>query len=711
MSFNAELKDFIAGAKAGRDFLGSDKDEYYRAATAEKKQNMAFKADAWKRAQMPNTGLIDEARKTGAAVKGQALPIDPDPDPLKVRPQAAIPTPMEGDYSPEYAEHGGPVGEIKFADGGEVMRREDDMAPLQGEPPPPQPPQQQAIPEEGQAGDVLPENAQPTEGQADHGIAALLAAGHKAVKEGLQTVQANFGLNRRSAMPDPNRQPSMRGYLTGDGAAPRSDMDQVLKIIDPEGKMSESERNLAALGAVYNYYSVRDPKKAQTAAATMVQYLRTATARYNSLAAAHAQAGDVDGAVKNMAKAFANIPNGQDVKFQKRSDGSYAYSMIDEQTGEVVNKGIASPRQVASMAMRMTPGEFDKWILTAAGQRAAKATGPSKAFQSGMGGLGGGAAPATPAGAATPPQGDAGGVEYDEDDTDEEGDSPATDLSSSNRGAIPAEGELITKNAAMTGQDSAAPQTSGPPKFDTNAYSQMTPKEQSSYTRAYNARLNEWKASQPKPGKKEQGEKPLKPGDRAKFGELINNAWDAQVEAMTPDGGDAPKFKKQEVVRFKESADDIMSHPQNGRMPASTAVGAVLSLTSVDPKNPEAMNFSVPEDGKKPDGAMITLKNGRNVFVPKDTLVGLMTMRAEKMAAAKKIKEKEEGTSKRNQETVTAAGQAASTVAQATKRGVGAMSGVPGMYIDAVKGAIPIVGNALKRGTPRSEDDYSGVQP
>jgi acyl-CoA-binding protein len=751
MSFGAELKDFIAAAKTGKDLADfsqqgerAARTKYYEANTAAREQDTAFKADAYKRAQMPNTELLGEAGKTGAAVRGEAIPTaaaKPAVDksqPRGLRNNNALNI-EDGPYArkmvgysggdgrfarfekPEHgqqaadnllriygAKHGintvagvigrwapaaekanntegyaayvakkigvDPTAPINLADPAirqklipamsefENGQQKHSALPLAGEPsamfaesggpveerPPadddrflPQPVEPAIPDDEGPDGDQLPPNAQPTSGMSD--IAGLFQAGHKAVKDGLMSLTQRFNMNKRSAVPDPNAGGSMRAYLSGEGSAPRSDMAQVMQAVDPEGKMSESERNLAALGAVYNFYAVRDPAKAQQAAGSMIQYMRTASARYASIAAAHAEAGDIDGTVNNMLRAYANIPNGQDVKFQKNPDGSYAYSFTDE-SGKVVNKGVASPQQIASMAMRMTPGEFDKWILTAAGQRAPQAEGPSKAYTASMGKLGPDkeAVPTSPQTAAAPDAevapNDVAGEE------EEEG---ATEFSGASRvpGALPTD----TGEVAPEGNPQG-----GPPVFDNNAYLEMSDKEQKAYVRAFSARHRAWKAEasekraaakaqQPTAKSKSAGGGAIRASERGQFDQQLDSAWTAWLGGK---GKSEKDIKPEYVPAIKNSAQDVMTHPQNGRMNASQAVEVVMALGAGSPGGEP--DFSVVE--KRPEGVMIELKNGRTAFVPKSSLPSLMKMRREQTNALIKQQDDQAASAKRSKE-------------------------------------------------------------
>lgn len=194
-------------------------------------------------------------------------------------------------------------------------------------------------------------------------------AGYDAVNAGLK-----YGVQALGAagVPTPQRRQRMQALARGAGAAPLADMQQIFKKIDPQGAMGDSERNLAALSAVYQYkLRAGDPQGAQRAAFTMLQHYRLASQRYAAIAAAAAEHGDVDGAAKAAMKAYANIPDGKDFKIKKTADGQLQYTLTDEKTGKTVGQGIASPQQLAAAAMGVATKGFDQFLLSAAGERAA----------------------------------------------------------------------------------------------------------------------------------------------------------------------------------------------------------------------------------------------------------------------------------------------------------------------------------------------------
>lgn len=145
------------------------------------------------------------------------------------------------------------------------------------------------------------------------------------------------------------------------------DMEKLRKQVDPEGKLGESEANLAALGAVYQFKMGRgDTDGAACTAFQMIQYHRQAQQRYAILAACAFQKGDLDTACPAAMKAYANVPVGKDVKFQKTPDGQLTYTYTDSSTGKLMMQGIENPDKLASAAMGFSEKGFDKALLATA---------------------------------------------------------------------------------------------------------------------------------------------------------------------------------------------------------------------------------------------------------------------------------------------------------------------------------------------------------
>lgn len=192
--------------------------------------------------------------------------------------------------------------------------------------------------------------------------------GRRGVRDGLKYSIKQSGVDQDSAISDPDLERMRQNYLKGYGAAPAQMMRQAIDKVDPDRKMSPSERNMKAIGAVYQFYMDEgEIEKAQAAAGSMVQYYRQASSKFLALAQAAAQGGDIDNAAKAAIAGYANIPNGRDMSIVKNEDGTYTVSVTDEKTGSTVNKKVVTPQQFAAAAMDFSPSTFDDEIVNAAG--------------------------------------------------------------------------------------------------------------------------------------------------------------------------------------------------------------------------------------------------------------------------------------------------------------------------------------------------------
>jgi hypothetical protein len=145
------------------------------------------------------------------------------------------------------------------------------------------------------------------------------------------------------------------------------DMERLRNAVDPKHELNDSDRNMAAIGAVYQFRMKQgDTDGAACAAFQMLQYYRGASSRYAALATVAAQKGDLDTATHAAMKAYANIPDGKIFQVQRTPDGKLSYTMTDMSTGKVTMQGIEPPDKLAAAAMDLGRGDFDKTLLAAA---------------------------------------------------------------------------------------------------------------------------------------------------------------------------------------------------------------------------------------------------------------------------------------------------------------------------------------------------------
>lgn len=206
---------------------------------------------------------------------------------------------------------------------------------------------------------------------------------HDATVAGMTWGAKAYGLTGNGAIRTPSSQARAQQFAAGHGGLSDAEMQAARAAVDPEGKLTDSQRNMAALGSVYQFWANKgDDEKASKVAFQMLQHYRAATQRYAAIAAHAAESGNVDLATKAALKAYANVPDGRDIHIAPNPDDpkQLVYYYTDDKGNEIA-KGIATPQQLAASAMGLVTGGFDKAILSAAGAReeAAKPKGAVKA--------------------------------------------------------------------------------------------------------------------------------------------------------------------------------------------------------------------------------------------------------------------------------------------------------------------------------------------
>ena len=398
MSFSAEMKDFLNAYKTGQSINASRTDQDYKEASTDAmtkktardndpdqlaledetaraklsaiKDSMA--TSAMRRGNIAaQTAYYRSLANGGAGGTGLAPPGTIVPGAVPAG-GSAQPNPVpQGQGALPIAAPSLDDGRQMYADGGLVPDDEDSET---------------TPDDETSEGGAIPLNVpQPANAPTDvssrgrGGIAGVLSPQllTDATKAGLNYNANAYGLTQRpGAVRMPGQAALARAYVQGHGGLNDQEMAAIKKAIDPDGtKYTESQRNAAALGSVYQYWNNKgDPDKAQRIAGQMLQYYRNASQRYAAIAAHAAQGGNLDLASKALVRSYQNIPDGHDLEVMPNPDGGLMYAVTGPD-GDVVTKGVATPQQMYSSAMGLASGGFDKALLHAAGvQEQAAAT-------------------------------------------------------------------------------------------------------------------------------------------------------------------------------------------------------------------------------------------------------------------------------------------------------------------------------------------------
>jgi hypothetical protein len=377
VSFGKEVKDFLGAATSTYKTL-SDADYNklkgkYLQAQIDNMPDEEDDANSKEHARLQNQALRNNNALQGqrsALLGAQIKSYDTPPPP-------AFPVPPAGpgaravQAGGDYMADDGSVPAVGYADGGVVQETL---------------PMQQAQPRGPVAGAIPTGGTDPQDDDDDEDddvtpVATDISArrrtpnydaGIDAVHQGLIHNVHRFGLHTRSGVQDAQRQRAVQLYAQGYGAVPPEVMQEVYKKVDPDGTMTDGERNIAALGAVWKDKIARnDLAGAREAAADMLQHYKIMSQRYAAITAAAVHHGDIDGAAKAAMAAYGQIPDGKDLHVVKTPDGQLAYQFKDIKTGNVLQRGIASPDQLAGAAMNVATKGFEPLLMQAAGERAA----------------------------------------------------------------------------------------------------------------------------------------------------------------------------------------------------------------------------------------------------------------------------------------------------------------------------------------------------
>ncbi len=386
MSFSAEMKDFLNAYKTGQsinasrttqDYQSAQQDALQKKTTRENDPDTLELQDKQARANLAKT---QDSLATGAAQRAhlgattaytaalaKRLAQDPAAQGSGLMPPGAITPGGSAQPSPGALPIGPSTMDTEaYADGGLVPDEADEGAPDN---------------EASESGPAVPINT-PTDVSArartTAGIQGVVAPElvQDAVKAGMTWGANAYGLTGTGAVRSPSQTAQAKLLAQGHGGLTPQEMEAAKKAVDPEGKLTESQRNMAALGSVYQFWANKgDNEKASKVAFQMLQHYRNASSRYAAIAAHAAQGGNLDLATKAAMRAYANVPDGNDLEiYHNPDDGSLRYHVTGP-NGEDVDKGLATPQQLAASAMGLASGGFDKALLSAAGAQEATTKG------------------------------------------------------------------------------------------------------------------------------------------------------------------------------------------------------------------------------------------------------------------------------------------------------------------------------------------------
>lgn len=206
-----------------------------------------------------------------------------------------------------------------------------------------------------------------------------------AMDAGLSWIAKYFGMDKTPAIGDPRRNEMLNRFARGEGAATQEEVAAASNVVDPQRRMSESDRMIAMMWAGYKFFMEKgQPEKAAKYSASLAMYARTRSMMLGNFALAALENGDTDQAARLIQSAYGLVPDGRDIKVRASQNGQIQYEVATA-AGKVTRRGTAGPRELAALAQQMANGSAADSALTERGSR-------GRALRQGSSTEGGGAA-------------------------------------------------------------------------------------------------------------------------------------------------------------------------------------------------------------------------------------------------------------------------------------------------------------------------------
>lgn len=183
-----------------------------------------------------------------------------------------------------------------------------------------------------------------------------------AVHAGLKRISAEFAPRGAVETKDPEYQQKLQAYASGVGRMSDDDMKQIDSVVDPDNKLTPSQRSAARLAAVYKFYNDQgDSDKADEMAARVLLHSQFSSTSRSALAAQAFQQGNLEAGVKFLSDAQDDLPDGKTVKGKVNSDGTVDYAVGYDRAGGFVptEQGKVNREQLVQLASNTaTPAAF-----------------------------------------------------------------------------------------------------------------------------------------------------------------------------------------------------------------------------------------------------------------------------------------------------------------------------------------------------------------
>jgi len=183
------------------------------------------------------------------------------------------------------------------------------------------------------------------------------------------------------SQPNPQKANAARLFMNGLGAASPDEYDGIMKVVDPNGQMDESIRNISGMKAVYEHYLKQgNVDAADKAAASLIQYMRLESAKYADAATQAVKSGQPGTGVEFLKKAYSYVPDGHSVDAHVGPDGNGVFQQKDA-NGKVISQGPFTPQALLAAATGINSGSmYYGALMEAAGKHLGNPAQPSQAY-------------------------------------------------------------------------------------------------------------------------------------------------------------------------------------------------------------------------------------------------------------------------------------------------------------------------------------------
>ena len=166
----------------------------------------------------------------------------------------------------------------------------------------------------------------------------------EATMVGLDRAVDKHGLKNQAAVDTPEYEQAAMSFLSGDDGADADQVEQAKAVVQEMAaeaghELNEAEEAVYTVAYAYDSYMAAGMyEEAKEAAAALTQHYMKLAGQFSAVAKAAVMDGDLPAGMEAAARAYANVPDGVGVDFNRTADGKYEVVMTNEETGEVTTR-------------------------------------------------------------------------------------------------------------------------------------------------------------------------------------------------------------------------------------------------------------------------------------------------------------------------------------------------------------------------------------